>query len=999
MRNLSAATLAKIAQKTGNEPINVVRIWWTASGYIDYADRTFGGIQGKLLTLSDVEDVINVSGNSSSTSVQVTLDDTDGSIKEIFNNTDIHRRRVQILQWFSDIPFGEAFPIFEGEIASPVKWSEGDVTLSFDVLSKLYDREVGFSAEEGEFNWIPPNLIGQAWPLIFGTVRGVPGLLVSEIPTGLTGESTGLSEENTNDKQIAEIQLKMQQCTDYASYCFLLAVECYAIASQYETDMKIDRLEGGDTDWTSEIENWESQGDNYMQQGNQYLQEKYQLQQELTKVNAEKAEKDLLKKNRIAALGSDRFAQKSIGMVNIGGSLYQGFFDAGFFNVTQQPKPFDDNYIPAGLTTITDAESGLVKTHSTQLPPNRFVFHEGGSSLLVGGFYPVTYIVGLGHCAVPGIEARRNGILIGVPPNYWNVLYQQFGTLRYTTIVMLQPLSSLTYNTTNASGGQVNQSQGWEDEIYITAIGEVPPVPTTIMKWFISTYTPYGWDDASFNAAAAYIDRYPMNFALFNRPNVLQLLTDLAFQSRCALWFNDGKFHLKFLAAAGTSVETITETDVDMNSLEVEYTSTEDLVTKLVATWRLTYDQEADNKIVFRNNIPRYGTVEETYDFFAYNLQACVQKMAEFWIIRKSNTFKRISFRTFLTKLKIETWDTITLNFGRNIVANGPVTAIVESAKFDTSSWKVVITAWVPVRAGEMTQFDYAFPANLPIEYRYPTPAATNREPTGITAGTLDSSGRVPSDAIATNGSSGAGRNQPIGDQYDDVGGDPNYDVQVALDSREVDAGQAPLFNPGLFNQYDIKAPSPLDALSGNEADGIFFGNIAKHLGENRYNVTIPDLAGGKDAVVSAIQFSIRSGEVIPDGTPAVVFRKTVRKIDANKLGGVSRGIQVKRVYYMQVPVWVKPKPEEGGGSSPPPPPPPGSPPTSEPGQDFGDGEPSEGDEEIIDADDQDDSGEDALGDGELDYGGGGDFGDEGGGGFGDLGGGGGSPDGPDLVG
>jgi hypothetical protein len=955
MRNLSAATLTKIAQKTGNEPINIVRVWWTFNGYIDYADRSFGSIQGKLLSLSDVEDVINVQGNTSSTSVSVTLDDTDGSLKEIFNNTDIHRRRVQVLQWFSDIPLAEAFVIFEGEIASPVTWSEGDVSLSFDVLSKLYDREVGFSAEEGQFNWVPPDLVGKAFPLIFGTVRNVPGMRVTGIPGGLSGESIGATETATTDKQRAELEKKMQQCTDYASYCFLLAVECYAIASNYTDAMRQDHISGGSTDWTSEIDNWTSQGDNYVQQGNQYLQQKYQLQKELTALITEADQKDKLAKQRIAAVGTNAFPQKSIGFVNIGGSMYQGYFDAGFFNVTQQPKPFDDNYVPAGLTTIT--ETALTKKYSTQLPPNRFVFHEGGTSLFAGGFFPTTYIVGLGFLQVIGITARRNGVILGVPNNYWRVQYQQFGTLRYTTIVLTQPLSSLTYNTTTPNGTTQNQSQGWEDDIFISCIGEVPPVPTTIMRWFISTYTPYGVDEASFAAASAFIDRYPMNFALFNRPNVLSLLADLAFQSRCAIWYNDGKFFLKFLAAEADAVETIEETDVDMNSMQVEYTSTEDLITKFVAEWRLTYDQDGPNKIIYRNNIPRYGTIEETHDFFAYNLQACVEKMAEFWVIRKSNTFKRISFRTFLTKLKIETWDTIQLNFGRSIVSNGPCKAIVESAKFDTSSWKIVVTAWVPVRAGEMTPFAWAWPANLPIEYIYPAPEATVIQPQTVAPGTLDT--LQPPDAQPTGN---AGRNKPIGDQHDNPTTDPNYDVTVALDSREINVGTPPLFSPGIFSQYDILPPSPIPGLDGNEPDAVYFGTVTGKLEGDKYNVTIPASGNAKEQIVSATQFSIREGAVIPNGTPALVVRKTVRNAgSAAKAGlGVTHGIQITRTYTMQVPIWIKPAAASGGGGSPPvSPPTPSPPPPPAPGADFGDA-PATG---------EGGSGEDDGGDGVIDEG------------------------------
>jgi hypothetical protein len=293
MRDINPASLAKIAQKTGTEPVNIVRIFWTSNGYIDYADRTFGDIQGKVLTLSDIEDVINLNGNSSSTSINVTLDDVDGTLKTIFNSTDIHRRPVQILQWFPDLPYHEAFIIFQGEIASPVTWNEGDRTLTFDVLSKLYDQEVGFSCEEGNFNYVPKELIGQAWPLVFGIATMVKAIKVDPNPAALLGEDLGQTEETDYAAQQQEFTNKLKQITGYGQYCFNLALYCYVVADHYALEQEADEIFGtGSVDWSGEISEWTSRGDQYTSQGNQYLDQYRQIQKEIRELDAEKAEKD-----------------------------------------------------------------------------------------------------------------------------------------------------------------------------------------------------------------------------------------------------------------------------------------------------------------------------------------------------------------------------------------------------------------------------------------------------------------------------------------------------------------------------------------------------------------------------------------------------------------------------------------------------------------------------------------------------------------------------------
>lgn len=930
MRNLSPTSLAKIAIKEGNEPINIIRIYWTNIGYIDYADRTFGQIQGKLLSLSDVEDVINITGNTSSTSVNLTLDDSDGSLKEIFNNADIHRRRVQVLQWFADIPISEAFVIFEGEIASPITWNEGDRTLTFDVLSKLYDREVGFSIEEGQFNWAPPELFGVAWPLVFGTVIGIQALKVDTTPTGLTGEDIGLTDLRNYNEQLANITKTKAEVNAAANYCFLQAIACYALADNYADQQSADGLYDDTIDYSSEISHWNSEGDKYLAQGNQYLGEYNKLSQEERKLITEKAQKDNLRKDRIASL-STTFPDGVQSFVSIGGNTYRGYFDSGFFNILEHPQPFEEGYTPSGLTTVTD---GTVTTkYTTQLPPNDFVYHQGGSSIVIAEEYSITYLAALNNPVILGVTAKRNGILIGVPPNYYSVIYRQFGDIIGTLIRFDKPLSSRQDRN--------GVSEGWDDEIFVTMQGQIGPNPSDIMKWLITTYTPYTYDVASFATVAPQIDRYGMNFALTSRPNVMKLLADLAFQCRCAIWYNDGKFHIKFLAAPATPVDTITDSDVDMASIEVSYTSTEEIVTKFIAEYKQAGWFDKPQKIIFRKNISRYGTVAETYDFFAYNLQASVEKMAEFWMIRKSTIWKRISFRTYLNKLKIETWDTITLNLTKNVVATGNIDCIVESAKFDTSNWKLVITAWVPVRAGEMLEFVYARPANLPIEYIYPflNDVADDVDEPQVT-------GELSEHPVNFSGKyhSTRGRNKPIGDQHDNVGPNGDYTVKTALDNREIQTGIAPIFPAGTYSQWVVKPPTDSPALLNSEPDAIFFAKTVSRVEGNRYKVTGIDPATNRTFNFVATQYSVRAGEVVPEGTPVVIVRKT-----ASQTNDVTNRTSLVRTYTMQVPVWVKPKAQPDSGTIPPTTPPVAPPPPPPPGIGFGDPE-GDPDSEIPDS-------------------------------------------------
>ena len=120
VRTISSDALTTLAQKLGNEPINIVEVDW-ADGIVPQAvaDRTITSgattILGKVIEIGDVDDSIDITTyNNTSKQVSVTLDDTDGSIKALFDAHDIHKRTVRIYQWFTGLALRDMFLVFPG---------------------------------------------------------------------------------------------------------------------------------------------------------------------------------------------------------------------------------------------------------------------------------------------------------------------------------------------------------------------------------------------------------------------------------------------------------------------------------------------------------------------------------------------------------------------------------------------------------------------------------------------------------------------------------------------------------------------------------------------------------------------------------------------------------------------------------------------------------------------------------------------------------------------
>ena len=733
MRSISAASLAKLQEKTGTEPITIVEIDWVNSNQSEvigpltrYADREFTELElnGKILQVANIEDILNVSKSGVSQSVALVLDDTDGSVKQIFNNVDIHKKRVWIYQWFSGIPITEKFLLFAGVIASPVVWKEGDRTLAFTVISKGEDKEIGFSPEEGQFPTLPQNLVGTVWPLVFGKVAKLPFQRVDEITyrkereddgsnsSPVTTEGTGI-EDPAIQPHLDQSSQQAANAQQLAQVNFIGYLQASGRARRAGELQEFDAIQKGKGPWSSLAKQ-------FLDQGNKYLLEAQAIRRKIGQlIITQNAQKDNTKKS-IGVTNGEKMPQGVSMDINLGGAKHTGYFLGNQFVITNRVHPEAEKYGMADLGT---------NSLNPLIPRDTFFWADAGSPV---GYsineiildehedvlMPVRYIVSSTvWTTVQVVWAMRtiNDVtsIYPVPVNYYRQINTMFGTLPVTMIYCPIPLSARV----NANG----KSEGWDDELWGFVSSPIGPNTVDILRWIIETYTTHEIDETSFDEVRELVDPYPSNFALQDRPQVMQVLADIAYQARCIIWLKNNKFYIKYKPKRDTSIATITEADVIENTLEVSYTESEDLTTKYLAEWRSEYKSGKKNLVILRYNIAYYGVHEKRYDYFIYTQQQLVEKSATFWLIREANTFKQCTFKVPIKFLNIETLDTITLDFDHPFIANGPVDCLVEEAVVNTQDYTISIKCWVPVRAGEMTEYTFAYLNDLAIQNVFPT--------------------------------------------------------------------------------------------------------------------------------------------------------------------------------------------------------------------------------------------------------------------------------------
>ena len=186
MRNITPAALARVTAQYGSEPIAIVEIEWEPGQPIAYADRTVQGIRGRILSLGQLDSVLDITRSNTTQALDLVLDDTSGEIKRIIDTKDIHQIRVRVFQYFNGLPLSDKFLVFSGRLNTPFTWNEGSRSFTFDIVSEIENREFGFSPEEGDIPGLPSNLVGRPWPSIFGTVVNVPAVQILPAVTGST---------------------------------------------------------------------------------------------------------------------------------------------------------------------------------------------------------------------------------------------------------------------------------------------------------------------------------------------------------------------------------------------------------------------------------------------------------------------------------------------------------------------------------------------------------------------------------------------------------------------------------------------------------------------------------------------------------------------------------------------------------------------------------------------------------------------------------------------
>jgi hypothetical protein len=659
------------------------------------------------------------------------------------------------------------------------------------------------------------------------------------------------------------------------------------------------------------------------------VQEQYDIQIEMQKIQSQQNQQGAFFKGSVPLIPSVNITQPYNGVVKCGNNLFNATMNnfTGTMSCQPLPQPGD----AAGL----HLKEG-------------FQFYDAGTPVTIAGPYPLVHVVSI----IPGTVVRVWAMMSSrglkqmavVPPSYYTVSSFTYSADKppAVTVILKEPLSTIslisdltTQNWENSFGKylpphQVNNTD-WDDQIYVTFQSSVGPNFVDIAEWLINNYTNNSYDSASFGAVRGKVDGLQMNFALLKQENVMTILADLAYQARCVIFLKEDVFYLIFLPDVPTETGlpgglagTLTEDDIQVGSLQVSCTPTENLVTRYTAVFRPDYSPVYEDpvKIIFRFNINKYGVHSEEHDFYAYNTFFDVDKAATFWLIRKSLTWKILRCKLFVTRLDLEVFDAVNLSFSKPYIANGPVIGIITALKYNSTEHLIEAEIWTPVLLGTMEPYVWAFPRGATENDIWPTyreiqaggggglsggesslPEGNSiRLPVGIIGGNaftenggLDA-GEGPQDRFrwttgnshpgrdTNNASGGSGEQRPLADPRD----------QSKPETPEPEGSPEFTYNYAEFNINDpisICFPAVVNKKADGEADGG---------GSQKYQVTAyPNTLKGKAITMTVEQLQIDKDDEIPEGTWVLV----AQVVGKEKTPDGKETLLVHR--YMQTPVWL----------------------------------------------------------------------------------------------
>ena len=794
MRTFSPIVTGALSKKHGLDPTLFIGVQWDGTGTeYYYSSHPFEGAKQQIISASGLETTQVVTGTGTSQSVTVTLTDTDGSIRNILDSFDVHKKPAKVYLGFPGVPIDQSVVLIDGEINSEMKWDDRARTFEFTILNKIEGRLFGFAMEDGLFAKVNEQDRAKAWPFRFGVTCAYPAVEVRNGVKGLLRIGQGVLDATLDAKICQARQIRCPWIPDplYAPLDSQVADSgffnpSYASA-KYKNNLdpygqhELGTGSGGDQKFgaTTPYGGRPVLGGNapadLSDEGilggklamdpsnNQPLVPDKECQrakfETLCQLLQDRANQLLYVNDTLSILGGGEFPQGRLVKIRIDDVIYTGVFSGETFSI-EKTNRLDTPPATVDCTNFTPPTKGY-RNKNANLPGSIAECNNPTSEVelrVVGGAGEAWRILGemedsefkwlpSGSDVFLQEDDRRVHVASLVPGLVTGVYaYRKFGDTSQMT-----ELPGTYYEIVQTDYGDLEsveihllrglesyKDENWENKIYVSFDSDIGPSTADVIQWIIENFTEYAVDAASFAAVKASLTNYPCNYYHAKRESVLTTVNRLAYEARCALTITDNVVKIKYLPLEPDADKVLTQADIVAGSFSFSHTGTESLVTSSDVTWQpagadILSIREIKRRLTVERNVNKYGHFGRSHTYESITNETQVLKTATFWSIRDSNTWRVVKFQTTLENMDLELFDCVQLN----IPQFPNVKTIVTSAKVEPSTGIVEVECWTPVLSGTTAGYFFAWPATKPQEpypgdnYEVDAPALNITPPVG----------------------------------------------------------------------------------------------------------------------------------------------------------------------------------------------------------------------------------------------------------------------------
>lgn len=692
VRTLTTDAQAQADQKLGTEPLVILKIEW-GSGTLFYADKDleFQGNDaiGAILDVSPVSTTGKQDDLGEISSVNITLDDTDGSLKAKVDKDIIEGTPVTIFHNFETLVEADAIVLLKGKIIGDVTWNEGNRALSFSVESIIESDEVGFAPKAGDFTDLNAEVIGVPWPLVFGTVLKIPAVRIKQAVNGFTTEQVLPTtpffnvENGSKFPQGTSIQIDIARIRFTGSFDnnkFTPTSRNDAIF----TSINIVARVVADLDFNNAAVLW---------------------------IDSTAPIPNLVGLYCFIA-GSFNFVNRCVSQVGNRCRFAKPWrpnntFDQVLLSDTFGGSIFEVAALPRASWGVSFTLEGR---HGVGFIPGAdqtnlldFVFYEvKGDNWKIFPIANTVLVVTFADLYVANLISSTEILEVWGHRRFQNRrIFNLIPSSRYV-VTLSDTLAGQTPTTIGFTKRLEDfERENWEGDVFVSLRSSQGPNVADIIQFIIEEFTNLAVDATSFASVKTKIANFPAGFAVFDQPDAIELIQDIAFQARCAVFVRNGVVFLTYLSEIPTSSFALSEPDIELKTLELSFVTSEELITRIISKWRSDYSEEGEEReIISSRNIDKFGLREQEIDFFIYNIESLVQLSTDFWGFRNSNSWRLIQYLTFLTTLEVEVFDTI--NHTLAIVSANSLRGIVEETNHNSVDPRIGIMCRLASKAGDV---------------------------------------------------------------------------------------------------------------------------------------------------------------------------------------------------------------------------------------------------------------------------------------------------------